>query len=212
MVECSLATKGKQVAEQDTRRVEYDRRARRLTVARLRGTHTEVEWEAVLERHGHRCAYCGTTDRICKDHIRPVSRGGSDSATNLQPLCRRCNSWKRDRWPIPSPHEIDAYRKRLETIEDIDKGRDDEVTRMAYDKTPAEKLVAQWLRGNPLPTWVEDDDLMQEARIALYELECEGLDYITEGLRYRVAANAMINYLRREGRYHEFVGDKCEHD
>lgn len=39
----------------------------------------------------------GSTDpysRIELDHIVPLSRGGSDDDTNLQPLCGRCNRFK----------------------------------------------------------------------------------------------------------------------
>lgn len=39
------------------------------------------------------CAWCGkpTTD---VDHVIPRSRGGSDSDSNLQPLCGRCHKQK----------------------------------------------------------------------------------------------------------------------
>jgi 5-methylcytosine-specific restriction endonuclease McrA len=32
-----------------------------------------------------------------RDHIVPLSRGGSNDWSNLQPACRECNSAKRDR-------------------------------------------------------------------------------------------------------------------
>ena len=39
---------------------------------------------------GRPCAYCGKpADHL--DHVIPVSRGGSDSPTNLQALCSACN-------------------------------------------------------------------------------------------------------------------------
>jgi 5-methylcytosine-specific restriction endonuclease McrA len=41
---------------------------------------------------GRSCAYCGQP----ADHVNPVSRGGSDSPTNLQALCSSCNLTKSD--------------------------------------------------------------------------------------------------------------------
>lgn len=67
------------------------RRARKMGAP---GSHTLLEWKAVLARFGNRCAICGMRGKMTKDHIQPLSRGGSDNAENLQPLCLRCNSAK----------------------------------------------------------------------------------------------------------------------
>lgn len=40
------------------------------------------------------CSYCKTTKDLTVDHIVPLSRGGSTVESNLQVLCRRCNSRK----------------------------------------------------------------------------------------------------------------------
>ena len=40
------------------------------------------------------CCYCGSTDRLCMDHLIPKMRGGADNADNLITACRRCNSSK----------------------------------------------------------------------------------------------------------------------
>lgn len=77
------------------------RRYQRLKEARQRGTHTKEEWESILEAHGYRCAMCDISRDeliggvLTKDHIVAISEGGSDAASNLQPLCRECNTSKR---------------------------------------------------------------------------------------------------------------------
>ncbi len=48
----------------------------------------------VLDRDGHRCVNCGSTNYLSIDHIVPRSRGGDDSESNLQTLCNICNSKK----------------------------------------------------------------------------------------------------------------------
>jgi 5-methylcytosine-specific restriction endonuclease McrA len=58
------------------------------------GSHTAKQWRDILAKWGGVCAYCGTSERITKDHIVPLVRGGSDYASNLQPLCLPCNSTK----------------------------------------------------------------------------------------------------------------------
>lgn len=58
------------------------------------GTFTQKEWLDILDRYGHKCLSCGTKSRIAVDHVIPLSRGGTNTADNLQPLCRTCNSTK----------------------------------------------------------------------------------------------------------------------
>lgn len=41
-----------------------------------------------------RCAACGSKNDLVVDHIRPIVRGGSCDRSNLQALCRPCNSAK----------------------------------------------------------------------------------------------------------------------
>lgn len=71
-------------------------RAQRLTEAKRRGTHTEDEWLQILDLYDSRCVVCGCrpVPRPCKDHIVPICMGGSDAASNLQPMCRECNTSK----------------------------------------------------------------------------------------------------------------------
>ena len=73
------------------RRYEIERSERETQAP---GQHTAAEWDALRELYGNQCLRCGSTDQLTKDHIIPLSEGGSDSASNLQPLCLPCNSWK----------------------------------------------------------------------------------------------------------------------
>jgi len=64
------------------------------------GSHTLAEWIARVARFRWRCVYCGvrlTLRTLTKDHRIPLSKGGSNSAWNLLPACKSCNSAKADR-------------------------------------------------------------------------------------------------------------------
>lgn len=50
--------------------------------------------QIIFLRDGKVCARCGATDDLTIDHIIPIIKGGSDEVTNLQVLCRKCNSSK----------------------------------------------------------------------------------------------------------------------
>lgn len=56
---------------------------------------TAAQWREIKEHYGHRCVYCGKQQqRLTMDHLTPLSRGGSHTASNIVPACRSCNSRK----------------------------------------------------------------------------------------------------------------------
>lgn len=69
--------------------------------APVRTALTASERQAVFDRDGRRCRWCGATENLTIDHIHPVSYGGTNALGNLQVLCASCNSWKSDRRPQP---------------------------------------------------------------------------------------------------------------
>jgi len=73
------------------------KRALRMRAANDKGTHTKEEWTEMLNFFERTCCCClGESDllNVERDHIIPVSVGGSNSIRNLQPLCARCNASK----------------------------------------------------------------------------------------------------------------------
>lgn len=83
------------------------RRLRRVhLLSQVEGSFTLLEWRTKLALYPN-CPACGRdwseTVRPTVDHIRPVSKGGSNLIANIQPLCQPCNSRKKD-LTISYPH------------------------------------------------------------------------------------------------------------
>lgn len=58
---------------------------------------TAAQWIAILDLYRWQCLACGETESITMDHIVPLSRGGRHEPSNIQPLCKSCNSRKHAR-------------------------------------------------------------------------------------------------------------------
>jgi len=66
--------------------------------ASLPATLTQAEWQAILRRYRHTCAYCGTrSGPLAQEHVLPLSRGGPYTKENIIPACKQCNSSKGNR-------------------------------------------------------------------------------------------------------------------
>jgi len=52
---------------------------------------------ALFKRDAYLCLYCGKTfaaRHLSRDHVTPISQGGTDEWRNLATACRRCNNHK----------------------------------------------------------------------------------------------------------------------
>lgn len=74
--------------------IEYSqrRRARKLGNG---GGYTAAEWEELCDSYGNMCLACKAEGiPLTVDHIIPLSKGGPNDISNLQPLCGSCNTSK----------------------------------------------------------------------------------------------------------------------
>lgn len=70
-------------------------------VAKVRRTSEQAygerwDWmatrEKVIARDGHVCRKCPSRENLQVDHIRPVSKGGTTTMSNLWTLCADCHA------------------------------------------------------------------------------------------------------------------------
>lgn len=130
-------------------------RSQRISEARKKGKHTKEEWDTLIQVCEHKCVKCGASKKrleggvLCKDHILPIYKGGSDSIENIQPMCRNCNASK---GPENKDYRPIDWRERLQNACKTP------AKRHAQDMTGKKIIIS----SSPLPPAskkVDDDDL-----------------------------------------------------
>ena len=97
----------------------------------ITGSHSQREWDELVLAWGWRCFYCGRPvheaaqpiqDSLTRDHLIPLSRGGSNDIGNIVPACFNCNRLKgtmtieefRESRPVFFTDEENSRRKAIE--------------------------------------------------------------------------------------------------
>lgn len=77
-----------------------NRRRKALKKSSVTGHHTGKEWMDLKESLNNECQICFRGEdkvKLVRDHKIPLSKGGCDDISNIQPLCVSCNSRKKDK-------------------------------------------------------------------------------------------------------------------
>lgn len=84
----------------------YEHKRRALLNA-APGQFTKEEFDQLCSKYNHRCLRCGLEKQLVPDHVIPLSKGGTNFITNIQPLCSKCNASK-------NRHHSTDYRKDID--------------------------------------------------------------------------------------------------
>lgn len=81
-------------------KVVASKQARRAREQQAPGEFSATEWVLLKQYYNNSCLCCDRSEpdvQITPDHVIPLSRGGANDISNIQPLCHSCNSSKSDR-------------------------------------------------------------------------------------------------------------------
>ena len=82
------------------RLIDQNRRMRKIGNG---GTYSVDEWQSLMILLGNHCLECWKNNiKLTIDHIIPISRGGNNFISNLQPLCKSCNCKKHNNYDVPN--------------------------------------------------------------------------------------------------------------
>lgn len=80
----------------EKKRIIYAQKRHKRTARSAMVEHslTIKQWKFILLAFEHKCAYCGKSDSLTREHFIPLSLGGNYSIYNIIPTCMMCNCSK----------------------------------------------------------------------------------------------------------------------
>lgn len=139
-------------------------RAKRKESFHTSGHHSEQQWQEVLRNQGWCCYYCEcemTQLTWTRDHIVPLSKGGSDDISNIVAACRTCNIRKgtltASAFKIYLFNSIDIQKKQQTANFCVDKQL--EKLQEANDSAVNRIIAEQWKRTSESvePAWMDEE-------------------------------------------------------
>lgn len=100
-----IAAGNKRWSRRNPENIRAKARRHRARKASAPGSHTVEQWAVLCNRYRGCCVRCGAQP-VEEDHIVPLSRAGSDSIANIQPLCKPCNCGKGARHSTDYRYEL----------------------------------------------------------------------------------------------------------
>lgn len=85
---------------------------RRIIEIECVGSHSFEEWENIKRNFNYTCPACGKSEPeivLTEDHIVPLIKGGTNWISNIQPLCKSCNSKKGGRVQRWAAQDLQCY-------------------------------------------------------------------------------------------------------
>lgn len=78
----------------------HNEKIRRARKKQAEGSYTLKDWNELCSYYDYTCLRCGRREpdiKLTADHVVPLSQGGFNDITNIQPLCHSCNASKHDK-------------------------------------------------------------------------------------------------------------------
>lgn len=78
-------------------KVNHHTRTRRYKLRGADGNHTLAEWTELKNKYENKCLCCSKEEpeiTLTEDHVIPIFLKGTNYISNIQPLCKSCNSKK----------------------------------------------------------------------------------------------------------------------
>lgn len=97
---------------------EYSQRRRALKKG-PGGSYVAQEWVSLCDFYGNICLCCGIhakdtpEGKLTVDHVIPLSKGGNNNISNIQPLCHKCNMQKGTSSTDYRPWQFEPRYKQL---------------------------------------------------------------------------------------------------